>query len=301
MPRPLIITSDIFGRHDCKGHPESQYRLEQAMKGIPPGIEREEPIPAELEDLSRVHDPIYLQNLEKTSAYCPEERCCYLDSDTYVTHHTYEVARFAAGSAIQASVHAIKGEPCFAFIRPPGHHAGRAFAMGFCLLNNAAVAAAAALERINRVAIIDWDVHHGNGTQDIFYTSDRVLYCSVHQSSWFPGTGYRDEIGTGSGSGFTRNAPLPPDSGIDNYRQVFRTEFVPAVVSFDPSLLIISAGQDCLRDDPLGHMNLGPEDLGELTRIILEPQIPVSFVLEGGYGPSHAAAIRAIFDAFLED
>jgi acetoin utilization deacetylase AcuC-like enzyme len=301
MPQPLIITGDMFGRHDCKGHPESQYRLEQALRGVPLGIERDEPIPADIKDLSRVHDPLYLRDIERISTFCPETRCCYLDSDTYITHHSYEVARFAAGSAIEASVRAMKGEPCFALIRPPGHHAGRSSAMGFCLFNNAAVAAAAALERVNRVAIVDWDVHHGNGTQDIFYTSNRVLYCSVHQSSLFPGTGYPDEIGAGEGSGFTLNAPLPPGSGIDTYRQVFMSTFVPAVVSFDPSLLIISAGQDCLWDDPLGRMDLRPEDLGEITRIILGTGIPVSFVLEGGYGPSHAAAIRAVFDALMSD
>jgi acetoin utilization deacetylase AcuC-like enzyme len=170
--------------------------------------------------------------------------------------------------------------------------------MGFCLINNVAVGAAAALERVPRVAIVDWDVHHGNGTQDIFYASGEVLYCSVHQSPWFPGTGLRDETGTGAGEGLTLNAPLPPGSGIDDYRCVFTGEFIPAIKSFDPSLLLVSAGQDCLSDDPLGMMELRPGDIGELTSILLETGIPVSLVLEGGYGPSHGAAIQAIYEAF---
>jgi acetoin utilization deacetylase AcuC-like enzyme len=172
--------------------------------------------------------------------------------------------------------------------------------MGFCLFNNTSVAAAAVLKRARRVAIIDWDVHHGNGTQDIFYESDRVLYCSVHQSPSFPGTGCRDETGRGPGQGFTLNAPLPPGSGIADYRRVFKGEFIPAVLDFDPGLLIISAGQDCLCDDPLGGMELRPEDFGELTSLFVETGIPLSFVLEGGYGPSHGAAIEAVFDSLIK-
>jgi len=298
MPRLLTVNGPIFGRHDCPGHPESQARLVLALEGVPRESGWIAPEPATLRQLTLVHEPGYIRRIEELSRSCPEGRCCNIDSDTYLTCHSFEVARSAAGAAVQASLHALDGEPCFAVVRPPGHHAGRVYAMGFCLVNNVAVAAATALDRVSRVAIIDWDVHHGNGTQDIFYASGKVLYCSVHQSPWFPGTGLRDETGTGPGEGLTLNAPLPPGSGIHDYRRVFTREFIPALRSFDPSLLIISAGQDCLSDDPLGLMELRPGDIGELTCILLETGIPVSLVLEGGYGPSHASAVRAIYEAF---
>jgi acetoin utilization deacetylase AcuC-like enzyme len=298
MTRLLTINGPVFGRHDCIGHPESQDRLALALEGVPEGAGCILPEPASLRQLTSVHDPGYIGRIEELSSSCPERRCCNLDSDTYLTCDSLEVARSAAGAAVQASLHALHGEPCFALVRPPGHHAGRAYAMGFCLINNVAVAAKAALGRVSRVAIVDWDVHHGNGTQDIFYDSGEVLYCSVHQSPWFPGTGFRDETGAGAGEGLTLNAPLPPGSGIDDYRQVFTGEFIPAIQSFDPSLLLVSAGQDCLGDDPLGMMEIRPGDIGELTSILLETGIPVSLVLEGGYGPSHGAAVRAIYEAF---
>jgi acetoin utilization deacetylase AcuC-like enzyme len=301
MTRLIAITSPLFSRHDCPGHPESQARLRMALKGVPEGACCMDPVPAIPRQLTAVHDPLYVRRIQEFSLSCPEGRYCHLDSDTYVTRHSFEVARLAAGAAVQASFHALDGEPCFALVRPPGHHAGRGYAMGFCLINNVAVAAQAALARVDRVAIIDWDVHHGNGTQDIFYDSGHVLYCSVHQSPWFPGTGLREEIGTGAGEGLSLNAPLSPGSGIEDYRRIFSEEFIPALRSFDPSLLIVSAGQDCLYGDPLGGMDLRPNDIGELAGILLETGIPVSFVLEGGYGPSHAAAIRAIFEAFEEN
>jgi acetoin utilization deacetylase AcuC-like enzyme len=170
--------------------------------------------------------------------------------------------------------------------------------MGFCLINNVAIAAAKALRQVNRVAIIDWDVHHGNGTQDIFYNNGRVLYCSTHQDDAFPHTGLIEETGTGHGTGFTINAPLPRKSTIADYSLVFTEVFLPAVARMKPDLIIISAGQDVLSDDPVGDMQLVPEDMGYLTGLILDAtDMPLAIVLEGGYGPSHGAAVRNIFDA----
>jgi acetoin utilization deacetylase AcuC-like enzyme len=168
--------------------------------------------------------------------------------------------------------------------------------MGFCLLNNVAIAAAKALGKVGRVAIVDWDVHHGNGTQQAFYASDRVLYCSVHRSHYYPYSGRTDERGEGAGEGFTLNAPLDPGATIADYDAVFSEVFVPAIRKFQPELLLVSAGQDILFDDPLGGMALYPSDLGLLTwRLMKAGGLPLALVLEGGYGPSHGAAIAEIF------
>jgi acetoin utilization deacetylase AcuC-like enzyme len=208
------------------------------------------------------------------------------------------VATYAAGSAIAAAELALDGENCFALVRPPGHHAAAAWAMGFCLINNIAIAAAKALKMVNRVAIIDWDVHHGNGTQDIFYNNGRVLYCSTHQEDAFPHTGHIEETGTGAGTGFTINAPLARKSTIADFDLVFNEVFLPAIARMDPDLIMISAGQDVLSDDPVGDMQLVPADLGYLTGLVLDAaDMPLALVLEGGYGPSQGEAVRNIFDA----
>jgi acetoin utilization deacetylase AcuC-like enzyme len=170
--------------------------------------------------------------------------------------------------------------------------------MGFCLFNNAAVAAAWALEKVDRVAIVDWDLHHGNGTQKVFYRNDRVLFCSIHQSNAFPGTGWIDEIGEGRGRGFSLNAPVLPGSTIDDYAYVFGEVFAEAISHFSPDLLIVSAGQDPLLDDPMEGMRLYPRDFAILTRILMEAhRNPLALVLEGGYGPSLGDAVAAVFDA----
>jgi len=252
---------------------------------------------AEPRDLLRVHTPGYIDMIRDAAASLPEHQCRYLDPDTYLTCHSFEVALYAAGAGIQCVRAARDGSTMFALIRPPGHHAGASSHLGFCIFNTAAVAAASALLHLDRVAIVDWDVHHGNGTQEIFYFSDRVLYCSVHQEYIFPGTGRRGERGAGQGEGFTMNAPLPAGSSLAGYRKVFLDEFLPAVLEFDPGLIIISAGQDCLSDDGLGSMALRPGDLGTLASIMADPGIPLALLLEGGYGPSHPAAIAAIVHA----
>jgi len=256
-----------------------------------------EPVPAGRDDLLRVHTPAYIDLIRNRSAAVPEYRCQFMDPDTYITCHSYEIARYAAGAGIQAARMAWEGNPTFALVRPPGHHAGASSHLGFCIFNNAAVAAASALRYVDRVAIVDWDVHHGNGTQDIFYSSDCVLYCSVHQEFLFPGTGLREERGAGEGIGFTLNAPLPAGSSLAGYRKVFLKCFLPAVKEFDPGLIIVSAGQDCLADDPLGSMALCPEDLGTLASYLAGTGIPLALLLEGGYGPSHSAAIGVIIHA----
>ena len=300
MAKVTVISGNVFRYHDCRGHPESQDRLTQAISGIPEGIQVVEPVLADKADLLRIHSPAYIDMIRDSAASLSEHQCRYLDPDTYITRYSFDVARYAAGSAVLAVRSVKEGSSWFAMVRPPGHHAGSSYHLGFCIFNNAAIAAAYALDRFDRVAIIDWDVHHGNGTQDIFYHSDRVLYCSVHQAFTFPGTGRREEEGIGPGKGFTLNVPLPAGSTYARYRQAFHDDFLPAVMNFEPGLIIVSAGQDCLLDDPLGNMNLHPNDIGAMASLLSGTGISLVLLLEGGYGPSHAAAISSIIRNLCE-
>ena len=295
-----VITGDDFQRHDCPGHPECEARLDTARSGIPRGVNTIKPVMGDPLDLEGVHDPAYIALVRERCEECPSSRCSYLDPDTYITNDSFHTALLAAGSSVEAVRRGLDGSHCFAMVRPPGHHAGIRHAMGFCIINNAAVAAVAALEQCDRVAILDWDVHHGNGTQEIFYSDNRVLYCSLHQSFHYPNTGWPGETGVGPGDGYTLNIPLPAGSTIREYRDAFVHSVIPRITSFSPDLLVVSAGQDCLHDDPLGGINLYPRDFIELTHFALScTKNPIAFVLEGGYGPSHGDAIRGIFETLM--
>jgi acetoin utilization deacetylase AcuC-like enzyme len=296
MAHCSVITSPASAGHDHPGHPESERRLAEALAGVPPGIPRKIAEPATEDEVHLIHLPGYTAFLEQRclSATLP----VFLDADTYVTRGSYDAALHAAGAAILALDRSLDGEHAFALVRPPGHHAEHDRAKGFCLLNNAAIAAAHALDHVDRVAIVDWDVHHGNGTEHAFYGTDRVLYCSVHQEHHFPYSGRTGDTGIGTGTGYTINAPLPAGSGIADFAAVFAEVFVPAIERFRPGALIVSAGQDILADDPLGNMELQPGDFAVLTRVLMKAaDCPLAFVLEGGYGHSHGAAIAEIFRA----
>jgi acetoin utilization deacetylase AcuC-like enzyme len=237
--------------------------------------------------LRRVHDPRLLDALERFAG----RGGGWIDPDTWLGPDSLGVAAMSAGAAV-AGVRAVldgRAARAFALGRPPGHHATRDQAMGFCLYNNVALAAQAARdEGVERIAIVDWDVHHGNGTQDIFYDRRDVLFCSVHQAGIFPGTGYTHDLGTDKGEGFTLNVPLRAGQGDAAMLRVIDEIFTPAIRSYEPELILISAGFDAHIDDPLGDM--GVTDLGfalmadrvcALAEEVAEGRIVA--VLEGGY------------------
>jgi acetoin utilization deacetylase AcuC-like enzyme len=241
--------------------------------------------PAPRDALTAVHTPAYLDRIENLSA----KGGGYLNLDTGLNAHSWEAATLASGAAIGAVESALSGTPAFAVARPPGHHAGRDYGMGFCLLNNAAIAAEHARSRgVVRIAILDWDVHHGNGTQDVFYADAGVLYLSVHQSPFYPGTGAAREVGEGQGEGFTANVPLPARSGEDDYAAAFAGFFLPILREFRPELIMVSAGYDAHAADLIGGMRLQAPSFGrfaaELAAAAREVGAsPLALLLEGGY------------------
>ncbi|MGH3146368.1 MAG: histone deacetylase family protein [Rubrobacter sp.] len=241
--------------------------------------------PAGEDALAAVHDPAYLDLLQEMSAAGEG----YLSPDTALGAGSWEVATLASGAACSAVESALSGTTAFAVSRPPGHHAGRDYGMGFCLTNHAAVAAGYALASgVGRVALLDWDVHHGNGTQDIFYADDRVLYLSVHQSPFYPGTGMAGEVGEGEGAGFTVNVPLPAASGEEAYAAAFAGVFAPVLREFRPGLILVSAGFDAHAADLLGGMALESASFGRFAALLaaLASEVgaaPLALVLEGGY------------------
>ncbi|MHB1035291.1 MAG: SUMF1/EgtB/PvdO family nonheme iron enzyme [Pirellulales bacterium] len=290
-----FVYGDIYLRHKTPaGHPERPERLTSIVKrletsGLLAQLTRIEPEPAAEKWLTAVHSKEYLDRI-KTRC---ESGSPYVDSgDTPVCEASYEVALAAVGGVLRAVDAVMEGKVKNAFcaVRPPGHHATRDRAMGFCLLNNVAIAARYAQERhkIARVLIIDWDVHHGNGTQAIFYEDPTVLYFSVHQAPFYPGTGSAAERGKGKGLGSTVNVPLPAGSGDREYRQALEDKLKPAALAFKPELVLISAGFDAHDRDLLGQMKVTAEGYTELTRIArdLAGQCCAGrlvSVLEGGY------------------
>ncbi len=283
MPACYAITDAIFALHNDPCHPESQARLERALGGVPGDVQRIKADPVTPDDLLRVHTGEHVAAVRNYSARCPPGEVCYLDVDTYVTSRSFEVALAAAGAAGLAVERAREGDHAFAFVRPPGHHATRTRAMGFCLFNNIAVAVSGALRGTPRVAIVDWDVHHGNGTAQAFFATDRVLYLSVHQAGIFPGTGWPQERGTGAGTGYTVNLPLEWGCSGADYDLVFERVVCPALEGFKPDIVAVSAGFDASADDPLGSMRLLPADYGRMTQDIMDVYDGgIAFILEGG-------------------
>ncbi len=293
--RTGFVSDPLFLQHrDRSGnHPECPERLQSITgKLIDEGIsERLIPVGArQADDVSilRCHTQTHVDRIRKALPNAP----CHLDADTYLHPDSLAAALTACGGVMQA-VDAIMDGTCgnvFCAVRPPGHHAESDRAMGFCLFNNAAIGARYAQVQygLQRIFVLDWDVHHGNGTQEIFYEDDSVFYFSTHQFPLYPGTGRREENGKGRGLGYTRNIPLPAGSGDAVYQEVFADDLNECIKYFDPELLIISAGFDAHERDPLAQMRVTTEGFAEMTRIVKNAaehycRGRLISVLEGGY------------------
>jgi acetoin utilization deacetylase AcuC-like enzyme len=288
-----IIKDERFLDHlENVPHPESPKRLKVVYEYL---SELDHLIPiiyikpryASENELALIHDPAYIREI-KNIRHFPT----YLDPDTPVTEHSFQAAILAAGGLLEAVDTVIKGKaaPVFALVRPPGHHAERDFARGFCLFNNVAVGARYAQKKhgIKRVLICDWDVHHGNGTQHSFYDDPSVLYFSIHQYPHYPGTGHIKEIGVGPGEGFTINCPLPPGQGDREYRAIFQKILMPIALEYQPELILISAGFDSYINDPLAGMDVTEEGFAFMTSALMDLASSccpgrIILSLEGGY------------------
>ncbi len=286
------------------GHPECPERLAAVSEAIAQRAGALRPIPprpAEDAEILRVHDAAHLKRVAEAAVRGPVQ----LDPDTYVAPASLDVARLAAGGAIDLACQVARGEVRngFAAVRPPGHHAESTHAMGFCLFNNVAIAARAlqAEEGVERSLIVDWDVHHGNGTQHCFEEDPSVLYLSMHQFPYYPGTGDHGEAGRGRGVGATVNVPMPAGCGDEEYVGVFQRIAAPVTRSFRPEVILISCGFDAHRDDPLAAMNVSGEGFRAMARhmrVLAEDLCEgrLALVLEGGYS---ASGLREGTDAAL--
>jgi acetoin utilization deacetylase AcuC-like enzyme len=273
-------------------HPETADRLRAIREGLKRkhGVAYVDPDPASQERVSRVHDAEYVQSLRE---FCADGGGDW-DPDTVAVEESWDAILASAGLAAWVAERALDGDQGrdapFSLGRPPGHHAVEDDAMGFCFVNNVSVAAQYALaERdVDGVAVVDWDVHHGNGTQDIWYDDDRVFFASLQESGLYPGTGELDETGEGDGEGTTLNLPLPAGAGDADYATAIEDVVAPAIERFDPGLVLVSAGFDAHRHDPISRMRVSTEGYAVMTdqlrSLADRVDAPIGFVLEGGYG-----------------
>jgi acetoin utilization deacetylase AcuC-like enzyme len=309
-PVGLYLAHPSSLEHDTGGHPENASRIRAIEAALDragwPGLERLQAPVATREQLGRVHTQEHITAMEEFSA----RGGGMLDIDTIASEGSFNAALHAAGGAVNAVERLLAGEDSFAFcgLRPPGHHAETARAMGFCLFNNVAVAAAHAIAAngADRVLVLDWDVHHGNGTEAIFAESDELLYVSIHEWPLYPGTGPADYTGTAAGEGFTVNLPVPPGSGSEHFLSLVQHVAVPISRDFSPRLIAISAGYDAHLDDPLADCTVdtdGYADMAATVRMLAaELEVPILVCLEGGYDSGAlAASVLATVEALGSD
>lgn len=286
MSEVAFFYHPIFLEHDTGSmHPENAGRLRSILNSITE-LEEDllfvEPEPSPLELVEQVHPEFHIENIEEKSRY--EEA---VDADTQLSSASYEAALIAVGAGKEAIdlISQEKIKSAFCAVRPPGHHATSTQAMGFCLFNNIAIAAKYAQAKgYEKVMIIDFDVHHGNGTQEIFYDDASVFYFSSHQYPAYPGSGSYEETGSGEGEGFTRNFPLSAYSSDDDILPIYEDSLLEDVESFEPDIILVSAGYDLHQSDPLAQLNISTQGIKQIVRSIMNvSEVPKVFMLEGGY------------------
>ena len=317
MKKTGYIYDSFYLKHDTRQHPENPGRLSAINANLDSSSAKEhltllEPRKATEDEISLNHDKDYVREVHQRCA----DGDTHLDGgDTVVCQNSSEAAVLSAGAGLIAVDQVIDGDcdNVFCAVRPPGHHAESNRAMGFCLFNNVAIAAryAQAKKGLDRVFIFDWDVHHGNGTQNSFYSDSSVFYSSIHQYPFYPGTGAKDETGTGDGLGSTLNFPMNAYSNDTDYMAIIENKLIPSIIKFNPNLIIISAGFDAHQSDPLANMEVSTSCFGAMTKLMLSTAEEVCggrliSMLEGGYdhdalGDSVVSHINNLLSLNIED